>query len=166
METTATNTPPRPARNAPEVIAIAAEKLLPDVMQWLGNGDEDLLEVLATIKLAIRYEIDGYAIAKSMEDNSFIEPDAELVEILDQASCHLRNALSEVCTEWVNQNRLTGPAIGAKVTSSWHPEAGTGEIIRNDKDGRSLVLFEALGHVKEGLGCHGSLINWEYLTTI
>jgi hypothetical protein len=135
-------------------------------MQWLGNGDEDLLEVLATLKLAIRYEIDGYAIAKSMEDNSFIEPDAELVEILDQTSSYLHTALSEVCTEWVNQNNLTGPAIGAKVTSSWHPEAGTGEIIRNDKDGRSVVYFEALGHVKKGLGSYGTFINWEYLTTI
>jgi len=166
METTATNTPPRPARNAPEVIAIAAEKLLPDVMEWRGKGDYYQDKILNSIKKAIRYETDGYAIAKSIDDNGVLEPDSELVEILDQASSYLHTAFSELCTEWVNQNNLTGPAIGAKVTCTKYSKEGQGEIIRNDKDGRSLVYFEALGHVKEGQGCHGIFIYWENLITI
>ena len=142
METTAPSPDSRPLRNAPQVIHKAAELLLPDVMEWLNDDDYQSEHVLEMLKRAIRYATDGYAIAKAIDQNECLDPDAELVEILDQASSHLRTAYSEVCTAWVKEN------------------------IRNTTDGRSLVYIESLGHVKECTGCHGTYLPWETLTNI
>ena len=166
METTAPSPDSRPLRNAPQVIHKAAELLLPDVMEWLNDDDYQSEHVLEMLKRAIRYATDGYAIAKAIDQNECLDPDAELVEILDQASSHLRTAYSEVCTAWVKENNLIGPTIGAQVKCTPIRNEETGVIIRNTTDGRSLVYIEALGHVKEGTGCHGTYLPWETLTNI
>ena len=165
METTAPSPDSRPLRNAPQLIHNAAELLLPDVMQWLNDASKPE-HVLDDLKLAIRHETDGYAIARSIEQNTQITPDSELVEILDRAGSCLRTAYFNACAAWVVENNLTGPAIGAQVKCSPIRNEVTGEIIRNTTDGRSLVYIEAHGHVKEGLGCLGTYLPWETLTTI
>jgi hypothetical protein len=155
-----TLTNPRPKHNDDAIIRIAAEKLLPDVMGWLGDAGIPENEVLDDLTKAMRWGSDGYQIAKEMDS---YEPDAVLVEILDAAG-HLKSSAREkACAEWVIENGLEGPEIGAKVTSARRPNDGVGTVTKNWPDGRATVAFHAAGHVTEGIGCHGFIIEWEDL---
>jgi hypothetical protein len=150
----------RPKSYDETVVKEAAEKLLPDVIGWLGDDGTPESEVLEDLIKALRYGDDGYEIAKSMDGN--YSPDAALVEILDSASSHKRFALEKACKEWVAAEGLDGPEIGANVTHSRSKDA-IGTVMRNWPDGRSTVAFPELGHVTEGTGCHGLILEWETL---
>lgn len=150
----------RPSRSDEVIITRVAEKLLPDVMEWLGDAECPEDEVLKDLARAIRWESDGYEIAKSLDR---YEPNAELVEILD-ATGHLKTSIWEkVCAEWVVVNGIQGPHMGAKVTWARRPQDGVGTVTKNWPDGRSTVAFHSAGHVTDGIGCHGFLIEWEAL---
>ena len=139
---------PRPKHNDDAIIRIAAEKLLPEVMGWLGDAGIPENEVLDDLAKAMRWGSDGYKIAKDLD---CYEPDAALVEILDAAGSLKSAAREKACAEWVIANGLEGPELGAKVTSTTRPADGLGTVTRNWPDGRSTVAFHSAGHVTEGV---------------
>jgi len=150
----------RPNINDEAVVKYAAEKLLPDMINWLGEDDEAESEILEDLIKAIQYADDGYEIAKRLDGN--YSPDAALVDILDRASSYKRSALQSLCTEWVISEELEAPQIGSHVTHIRYNDA-IGTVVRNCSDGRSTVAFPTLGHVNEGNGCHGFILEWESL---
>jgi hypothetical protein len=158
-----TRTPPRPLRRDTEVVRAAAEKLAPQVLAWCQDETADLAVITADLVKAIRWNDDGYDIAKSLDDYS---PDAELVEILDAAGMLVTTAWEAACREWVTAHNITGPEVGALVSHTRKKDAGLGEVIRNEPDGRSVVFFPDLGHVKQGTGYLGLYVEWELLKPV
>ena len=150
---------PRPNTSDPNILRLAAQKLAPEVVEWMGDGTPPD-DVIDDIVKAIRYNHDGYQIAKRMDD---YEPDSALVEILESAYHYKSSAHNTACIEWVETEGLEPPPIGASAKHTTKPESGLGTITRNWPEGRSTVSFPTLGHVTEGCGCHGLILDWEKL---
>lgn len=158
---------PRPKSTDDSIIKEAARQLAPKVKKWLGadGADTEIGEIEADLAKAIRYDDDGYEIARDLDGN--YSPDAALVEILDEAGSLKHAALSKAATEWVKENSLTAPAIGTRVRCAIGrrevKDAGVGTVIANQPDGKSTVNFPTLGHVTTGCGTHGLILEWESL---
>lgn len=154
---------PRPTKNDPEVLKAAAQALLPEVMDWLKCNDSEYTEdeILNDLQKALQWNDDGYQIARNLDSWC---PDAALVEILDGAYFAKGTARSKACEAWVKENGLTGQAIGSRVVSDRHPEAGVGTVLLNHSNGTSTVNFPKMGHVPEGqIGTWGLILEWERL---
>ena len=157
-------TPARPKRSDDAIVAAAAKRLAAEVKEWL-NDESTLEEIEADLVKAIKYDNDGYDIARRLDGQ--YSPDAALVEILDNASHFKSSAQTKAEIEWVNANNITPPAIGSKVTYKEHGYDGkliSGEVTENHREGKSTIFCASLGHVKSGTGTHGFIVEWERLT--
>lgn len=152
----------RPKLNDDAVIALVAEELAIKIADWMSNYD-DIEEIENDLKRALKYHSDGYELARELDDYN---PDAELVDILDNALDMKLSAHDQVCRRWVSDNGLVGPNIGASVSFTFDGKRIEGEVVNNYDYGQSSVFCESLGHVREGLGTHGVVINWEDLTEV
>ena len=159
MENTALK---RPTLHDREVIAAAARKLAPAVKEWVEDSAVTLAEIEADLQEAIKFDDDGYDIARELDGQ--YHPDARLVEILDEAYGAKTEALRALERDWVQANQLKPIPLETKVRWQKKPAAGVGIVVRNDDAGKSTVMFPSLGHVREGVGCHGYIANWEELT--
>lgn len=164
-----TPTPPkRPGRNDPAVIAAAAKALAVKVQRWLQSCDDaaaDPEEIESQLSAAIRWNDDGYRIARQLDSQGW-DADAELVEILNDAVFIKRDHHRKAEVEWVKASGIKAPDVGAAVTFKQLGMTVEGVITRNDEDGKSVVFCASLGHVREGTGVHGTIIEWENLTPI
>jgi hypothetical protein len=159
MENTALK---RPTLHDPEVIAAAARKLAPAVKQWVEDADVTLAKIEADLREAIKFYDDGYAIARELDGQ--YDPDARLVDILDQAYVAKSDALRALERDWVQANQLQPIPLETKVRWQKKPAAGQGIVVNSYPEGKSTVMFPSLGHVRKGVGCHGCIANWEELT--
>ena len=143
-----------------------AEKLADDVMAWLGGEGGSRESVIDDLEKAIAYGLDGYAIAKYLDNDCSWNVDADLVEILENAYW-IRSSLHDKAVEaWVlacgikprlqlgTPVKVKNRATGNKVLD--------GQIVSIDeKRGTYTVCIEALGHVREGMGTTGSVLPFE-----
>jgi hypothetical protein len=153
---------PRPKQSDDAVIDEVASLLLPDVMKWLevdSADEEEKEETVKSLRRAISWDYDGYAIAKNLDDRGW-DPDARLVDILDRAGMAALKAHGNLCRKWVLEEGMEGPAVGTVVLF----QKKEGVVARNDPDGKALVRVPAMGHVAEGRGCHGVFVPWEEIT--
>lgn len=159
MENTALK---RPTLHDPEVIAAAARKLAPAVKEWVEDSAVTLAEIEADLREAIKFYDDGYAIARELDSQYY--PDARLVDILDEAFGAKTDALRALERDWVQANQLQPIPLETKVRWQKKPAAGVGIVVNSYPEGKATVMFPSLGHVREGVGCHGFIVNWEELT--
>jgi hypothetical protein len=129
------------------------------VVEWYQGDADEIDSVADDLTKALRWHTDGYELASELDSYS---PDAALVEILDDADHLIRSEHEKACIAWVEANGLKGPEIGTQVK---HKRGGEelGTVTKNWPDGRSTVGFPTLGHVTEGTGCHGFILEWETL---
>lgn len=129
------------------------------------SGDDTELSVIeADLAKAMRWNDDGYEMAKALDGNYM--PDAAFVEVLDETSGLKGAALRSAEADWVKANSIQPIPLETKVTWSRKPEAGIGVVTHNHPDGKSTVAFASLGHVREGTGRHGFVVAWEELTVV
>lgn len=152
----------RPQRSHPGVVALVADDLMPHIMGWLDNEEdedevrEQLIDVLDDFR-------DGYDMAKRLEDDHCWESDSELVDILDGASFYSHHKAAVMA--WIRDNGIAprfpeGQAVKVK-QSKYDKEIRDGEITKVSEDGNYIVMIPALGHVRSGLGTHGCVLTWE-----
>ena len=152
----------RPKLNDDAVIALVAEELAIKVAGWIGSTD-DIDQIENDLRQVLKFNSDGYELARELDDYN---PDTELVNILDNASCIRYSAYKQICRKWVLDNNFIGPVIGSIVNFIYKGKQIEGEGISNYDYGQSMVYCESLGHVREGGGTHGAGVNWEDLTEI
>lgn len=161
----------RPSIHDELIIEKVSQAIAPRIRKWLDaeeSVDEDkqtVEHIAAEIAEAIRFNDDGYEIASELERSHGYSPDSELVRILDGVSLTKLRSLREACEAWVVSTGAVGPALESRCVWNRHPEYGEGVITRNHPDGRSTVFYESLGHVREGVGSHGFLVEWEDLSS-
>lgn len=161
-----TNTVERPKPNCKEVVRLAAEMLLPKVIEWLKEGGDDRAEeerdqILDDLADAIEYEDDGFRIAEQLKSNHYWEPDAGLVEILDR---HYKyDAYKDLVKKWVKENDIKPElAIESSVTVTVKGKSVNGIITNiNNDTAEYTVCCESLGHVRSGIGTHGTILPYE-----
>ena len=75
--------------------------------------EEDIIDCLFEI------DNDGYAIATFLKEKVYIEPDSELVDILDEISTITHSLTSEIIGQWIKENFLEIPSdvVGKKVNA-------------------------------------------------
>ena len=150
----------RPTEYDEDVETMAVDSLLPEVLRWLNekqDGDGSVREQLTEYI----HESDGYDFTRALDRYYGWDPNAELVEILDGASWALRSAVNVQTEKWIAAYGVT-PAlkIGDLVTYKGKPC----EIIRiDDKHGTYTLFSSTEGHVREGVGTHGHIVNWELI---
>lgn len=157
-------TTPRPTLYDPAVITAAAKQLAPAVKQWCEDPAVSVEDIETDLAKALRFDDDGYKIARALDGQ--YDPDARLVEILDEAYSAKTSALRALERDWVQANQLQPIPLETKVRWTKKPAAGVGVgiVVRNDDAGKATVMFASLGHVRQGTGCHGFIVNWEELT--
>jgi hypothetical protein len=69
------------------------------------------------ISCLLKYDLDGYALATHLKDTVYLEPDSELVDILDGVSTIKDSLTKEIIGQWTKENFLEIPSdvIGKKV---------------------------------------------------
>ena len=90
--------------------------------QWCKEGggyetretyEEDI------IKCLFEYDDDGYHLAEFLKEEVYIEPDSELVDILDNVSFAKDSLTKEIIRQWTKENFLEIPSdvVGKKVNA-------------------------------------------------
>lgn len=100
------------SKDSKEIRQIAMTKLYhKEVKAWLiagGDTEESLEEAVCINDLIANYDTDAYQFAKWLDDKSWC-PDAELVEILDNASHYVNIAWTEYVAKWLSENKAFVP---------------------------------------------------------
>jgi hypothetical protein len=168
-------TPPRPKLFDAEVEARHVKLIEPSIKKLLAESshspEDDLDSVVKDVARAMRYASDGYQVGKRLEECGW-DVDASLVATLDSLVSQRSEALAHLESQWVRENGVTVPfSIGnavrivSKDSSKSHGQVG--EVTKvYPKHARVLVRVEALGHVREGNGTHGLVLNVEDVETV
>jgi hypothetical protein len=156
----------RPTIRDESVIKSTAEELLVKINKWAtedtGLSVEDLEDTLNDI--CGGPTANGYDLAKFLDSEFDFEPDAQLVETLDGTWFIADGFLNKAIKEWVYQYKIfPGNKIGDMVSININKrDIVTGEITAIDTDlAKYTVCCESQGHVKKGIGTHGSIVNFE-----
>lgn len=154
------NPPKRPTRYDPSIKRQAAERLLPEIIQWLGKDwrETDREDYLADLVRVITI-YDGYEAARTLERDCHWQPDFELVEILDGARA-VTIAEDIAIKAWVEANRIAPLfAIGDQVST----KHGAGKIVAIDAERAAYVVqtAEFLASHPKSKRADGIVINFE-----
>ena len=99
------------------------KRLVDEYMRWCKDGgggfsrretyEKDIIGCL------FEFDLDGYQLAEHLKDTVYLEPDSELVEILDEASYVKDSLTKELVYQWIKENFLEIPidVIGKKVSA-------------------------------------------------
>ena len=163
--------PKRPEYRDDYVLAWAVPSCAAALNGWLEQAGEGLeqSECEAIIARLFKNYCDfgnGYKIAKQLESNEGIDPDAELVEVCDGFMHSISSAQDKCIADWIEAYQVKPKfKVGDKVTFKRfkrEEELHAGEITQIDsKTGKYFVFSEELGHVREGLGSHAVILPWE-----
>lgn len=110
----------------------------------------------------------GYEIAKAIENDWGIQPDADLCEILDGVHWVKRECIDEQIKQWAKLEQIDPQyKVGDKVTVNIefpNKDKGIheGTIISVDSEKAQYTInFPSLGHVLSGNGTRGRVLNYE-----
>lgn len=153
---------PRPTLYDPRVLRPAATDLVEDFKRATGEKvDEE--DAIHSVSEAIRYDDDGYDVCRNL-DNDGWDCDAQMVEIMDNAGFYKSRYHDGLVAEWVKDNNIAPPfPLGTKVRFTRGMKGPlVGEIIRIDSEKAQYLVFCAdQGHVREGIGTHGCMVEYE-----
>jgi hypothetical protein len=99
------------------------KRVVDQYINWCkqGGGYEETRETYEDdiIKCLFEFDHDGYYLATFLNENVYIEPDSELVDILDDVQFVVRSLTEEIIGQWTKENFLEIPSnvIGKKVNA-------------------------------------------------
>lgn len=155
MKTQSVDNPPIPKRphyRDPEILRETAKRMTPDLRRhFAGNDDEAIWDAL-TGAMKSAFSLDGYAIARKLEDQCYAAPDAEMVEDLDAAYSVAAVVIDEASRAWVQKYNLTlKRSVGDRVKC----RHGVG-VINKARSEHAYYLFKPDGSTdfEHGGGIH------------
>lgn len=150
----------RPSIRDQEIIKSVARELAVEILKDQCN--EDAVSSLVSV-LQRNPGGDGYQLAKYLDDDHGWDVDVDTVEILDSAYSSLHVAARKLTAEWVERNAIKPKRkIGDIVGIVQRGINYTGEIVKIDEPQATYTVMSAqCGHVREGLGTHGFIVNYE-----
>lgn len=153
----------RPFRYSKEILIAAATQLLKNLNdKELPPTDENAIEQLSDAMRSCG-SMDGYDICRELDRSFSWQPNASMVEAFDNAFFEIERVHKVKVKEWVALNGIVPQkAIGDSVDVTYGGNPYSGEITNIDIEvANYTVLIPALGHVREGLGTHGSIFKFE-----
>lgn len=122
MATQPDNLTSRPTRGDPAVRAKAIAALADDCARWEG-GEGLAVNWIAALQGLSLYG-NGYELARNLESAAYIDPDAELVEILDSARTYLWYAHDEAVAAGVQASNIK-PSLPIGQRAKYRSKLGT-----------------------------------------
>ncbi|MCK5614424.1 hypothetical protein KAR91_71820 [Candidatus Pacearchaeota archaeon] len=157
---------PRPTKEDPEVkeefkkrVIAVLDKVVPDE----DEGNEEVADYLIK-QMTDYHEIDGYRLAKSIDEEYYMNLDFEVAEALHELHWELGSVYDNAVREWVKEFDIKIPfSIGDKaliqVDSNQEAE---GEVVKFYEDLAKVCIFcSKMGHVRTGSGSYGRIMNCE-----
>lgn len=149
-----TNVTSRPRQHDESVIAAVAAKLVEPVMQALGEkpseqGRKEILSDLAEM-LDDKFDWEGYALAKWLDNEKGYRVDSHFVDILDHASHYAQTETERLTKEWVTAQQLKPRYdVGDSVRFSGRKGIEqTGTIISVNRTTLTYIVFvPGKGHI-------------------
>lgn len=162
----------RPGRHDEAVIALCIEEVAELLLAWLQETDpsddpdriQECREHARKLLIGLCTDDDGYKLAKRLDDYLGYKPDSQLVDALEQIWSIRYKAYEKVVAEWVAREGIVIPEayMGKTVKFRSGPNPGQGEITKfYPESARVLIFCPEKGHVREGVGSHGVVIDWE-----
>lgn len=154
----------RPSLTDDRVLHPAATALLEDLKRECHDADfDDESAAIADIENAIRYEDDGFRICRALESASW-DCDAAMVAVMEKAAHYKYREHREAVAEWVKVFGVQ-PSMREGERVTFRHRGGkqhTGSVRSiNAEQAQYTIFCEELGHVREGLGTHGTILNYE-----
>jgi hypothetical protein len=159
----------RPTEYDPKVAAIHMAAIREHVHRYLLQSDdidpEDMDTAMADVERAMDLESDGFRIAENLESRGWTAS-AKLVETMHWLVAKRSDAHRQVVREWVRAEGIRqGFAVGDRVvfeSRKNRPAEVDGEIIKvEEEEGYYLVFIASEGHVRKGIGTHGTYVPFE-----
>lgn len=151
----------RPNEYDSSLTRLAAKDLLEDLRKAFPDESFDEEDSIYSLSEAIRYDDDGYAICRNLENDGW-DCDSQMVEIMDNASGYKYRHHKEQVREWVKQSNPALLPVGTAVTFERRGQSHQGVISKVNGDlAEYTVYVEAMGHVREGIGTHGCVLRSE-----
>jgi len=170
---------PRPTDSSKEVITLVVQKIMPEIIQWFEQFEKLSEEDIENIKEQLTDTIDknnvseltdSYDIAKSLDSRYYWDSDSELVDIL--CGLDFYDVKRSLTAKWIKDNNITpkykeGDNVIVKSLhlrkSNRQKEQYDGEIYKIYENGKYCVYIEELGHIKNGSGTYGIILDWELI---
>ena len=111
----------RPTGYEPDIIEAAEKELAKRLAEWSKGVDdstdeEGWADVAHYVAGECQVEPDGYKLARDIEDRFHVDPDFELVELLDNANFVVKQEMETAINRWVAETKPACPfAIGDHV---------------------------------------------------
>jgi len=160
---------PRPEKTDPETIEEFKKIVLGKLNAYYPGEENEEIADYAVRQVAEYRVIDGYQLAKKLDNEYCLEGDVGLVEMLDDFDYDLDTAYWRIIKEWVISQCIEPHfKLGDKVRICLlKGEYIQGEVAEIYKDkARAVIYCESLGHVREGNGTHGTIKNYEEIELI
>ena len=98
------------------------KRLVDQYKRWCGgHGSDEPYETYEKdiISCLFNYDLDGYALATHLRDTMYLEPDSQLVDVLDGVQSAKNSLTKEIIGKWLKENFLEIPSdvIGKKVNA-------------------------------------------------
>lgn len=172
------NIPPskRPDYNDAAVMEVAADRLLPRVLDWLRRQGDDVdgneratitRQVVSAVK---RSYGDPYRATRYLEDEGW-SVDGGLVDVFESLS--LYDAQDKLVRAWVQEFRIdptynVGDVVAfLGVDGVYTVVQKRGEIVKIDAERAEYTVFCAEdGHVRSGQGTYGYVIPYEDVSSV
>lgn len=152
----------RPKRSDPAIRQAAITSLAEDCAKW--DNDESAENIADWVDCFRRVSIsgNGYEIARDLENYGGVQPDAELVEILDSGSSYLWRAHDKAVEAWVSENDIRPTfADGQRVTYR-----GENGVIRGGEPKRGVYYFVPDGDEARFANGGGVCVDYELAQAI
>ena len=96
------------------------KRVVDQYQEWCtGLGSDEPYETYEKdiISCLFEYNLDGYVLATHLKDTVYLEPDSELVDILDGVSTIKDSLSKEIIGQWTKENflEISSDVIGKKV---------------------------------------------------
>jgi hypothetical protein len=166
---------PRPRRHDAPIVREAAEVIADRILGWfdetlsdedLGNERKRLIDWLVD---TIAYHDNGYTMAKDIERELGYEADRQMVDILESVGPEIVRIHQREVAKWVESWGIELKFKGGDKVSYFERQDGYGKIQKvigevsgcYEKTASYSVYVPEKGHVRNGAGTHGVIVNCE-----
>lgn len=155
----------RPAYTDAAILDAAALKLAQEIAG--RDREQDAKDIAAALGRQAP-DFDAYRLTRCLEDDFGWEVDEGTVSAMEGAFMMVHQHKREAVEAWVRSNGIKPRrAIGDRVRvtikgKDWRDVEHDGEIVAvNANEATYIVMVEALGHVRDGLGTRGIYVEFE-----
>lgn len=135
------NAPPRPELTEEQLKQLALE--LVNSLYPSGADQVDKEQAAADICAEYFFCMDGYELAKALDDNHGWDITRDMIDTFDSFNYMYSAAQDQLERDWVNQYGIQAPlAVGQRVTLKHNQGGGTGTITEVNYDGRARYLIQ------------------------